>query len=99
MNLLAKLPNDGSADPLSIVYDIDLTIPADKVVRLIIMIKMILLIVMMIIIIIVVIMIKKCFMFFPLQAGLSHTATDVVNSTLGIFNNNNNNNKQQQLPN
>ena len=34
MNLLAKLPNDGSADPLSVVYDVDLTIPADKVVRL-----------------------------------------------------------------
>jgi len=47
VNLLAKLPNDGSADPLSVVYDVDLTIPADKV------------------------------------AGLSHTATDVVNSTLG----------------
>merc|ERR1712110_926565 len=47
VNLLAKLPNDGSSDPLSVVYDVDLTIPADKV------------------------------------AGLSHMATDVVNSTLG----------------
>merc|ERR1719300_1854102 len=35
------------------------------------------------IIMIVMIMIKKCFLFFPLQAGLSHMATDVVNSTLG----------------
>ena len=34
VNLLAKLPNDGSSDPLSVVYDVDLTIPADKVVRL-----------------------------------------------------------------
>jgi len=44
---LGKLPNDGSADPLAAIYDVDLAIPADKV------------------------------------AGLSHMATDVVNSTLG----------------
>ena len=35
VNLLAKLPNDGSSDPLSVVYDVDLTIPADKVVRMV----------------------------------------------------------------
>ena len=35
VHLLAKLPNDGSSDPLSVVYDVDLTIPADKVVRMV----------------------------------------------------------------
>ena len=32
MHLLGKLPNDGSADPLAAIYDVDLAIPADKVV-------------------------------------------------------------------
>ena len=30
---MGKLPNDGSADPLAAIYDVDLAIPADKVVR------------------------------------------------------------------
>ena len=77
MNLLAKLPNDGSADPLSVVYDVDLTIPADKVVSLDLMLM---------VMVVMVLIVKKGFMFFFLQAGLSHTATDVVNSTLGLFN-------------
>ena len=33
VHLLGKLPNDGSADPLAAIYDVDLAIPADKVVR------------------------------------------------------------------
>ena len=49
MNLLAKLPNDGSADPLSVVYDVDLTIPADKVVRMDLMLMLILVMVLMMI--------------------------------------------------
>ena len=67
---MAKLPNDGSADPLGAVYDVDLTVPADKVVRLDLTFILVLVI----------------FTFLFSQAGLSHTATDVVNSTLGLFN-------------
>ena len=77
MNLLAKLPNDGSADPLSVVYDVDLTIPADKVVSLDLMLM---------VMVVMMLMVKKDFIFLFSQAGLSHTATDVVNSTLGLFN-------------
>ena len=33
VHLLGKLPNDGSSDPLAAIYDVDLAIPADKVVR------------------------------------------------------------------
>ena len=32
VHLLGKLPNDGNADPLAAIYDVDLAIPADKVV-------------------------------------------------------------------
>lgn len=46
VNLLAKLPAD-SPDPLAMLYNVELTVPADRV------------------------------------AGLSHTATDLVNSVLG----------------
>ena len=78
---MAKLPNDGSADPLSVVYDVDLTIPADKVVRLNLMLMV------MMLMMITMLYGQKGFMFLFSQAGLSHTATDVVNSTLGVFNN------------
>ena len=72
VHLLGKLPNDGSADPLAAIYDVDLAIPADKVVRIFLIISKIEK------------MALRWMIMFFLQAGLSHMATDVVNSTLGV---------------
>ena len=64
MNLLAKLPNDGSADPLSVVYDVDLTIPADKVVSLDLM--------LMVMVVMVLMVKKRVYVFFLAGRTISH---------------------------
>ena len=69
MNLLAKLPNDGSADPLSIVYDVDLTIPADKVVRMDLMLMLILVMVLMMITMLMVIFVMVLIMITKLMVN------------------------------
>ena len=69
MNLLAKLPNDGSADPLSVVYDVDLTIPADKVVRMNLMLMLILVMVLMIITMLMVIFVMVLIMITKLMVN------------------------------